>query len=257
MKRITAIIISTLFLALIMLSIDLATDKVAANNPEPQTTIPVTEETSKEEMEEIATEVPTEQTTESPVKLEDVDILGKVESMIQAELEKEEEERKFREQKVNEYNSKVADLPADKYEWYVGYKGLLEEYAQWIEIPVTIYDVYTPDEIYLMQRCVETECYQESFNAKANVASVIFNRIAHKGFPNNVWDVITTPRQFVYSRTEIAADTVLALEYAFMFNQMHPNVLFFHSDKLGKQESFNGALYYCSDDAVHHFYIVN
>lgn len=257
MKRITAIIISAMLLTLIMLSIDLATNKAATNDFETQTTLESTEEIYETEVEQSVTEPSTEHVTEEQIDLEDVDILGKVESLVQTELEKEEQERKYREEKIREYNSKVAALPSDKYEWYVGYKGLLEEYSEWIEMPVTIYDVYTPEEIYLMQRCVETECYQRSFNAKANVASVIFNRIAHKGFPNNVWDVITTPRQFVYSRTEIAADTVLALEYAFMFNQMHPNVLFFHSDKLGKQESFNGALYYCSDDAVHHFYIVN
>ena len=59
------------------------------------------------------------------------------------------------------------------------YKDLVNEYSEWVEAPKTIYDVFSPDEIYLMQRCVETETFQRDFNSKCNVASVIFNRLNH------------------------------------------------------------------------------
>jgi len=191
--------------------------------------------------------------------------IGKLSSMSLVSLEEQVKnwidyqismEQAHRSKMQSEFIYKKNTIEVDtRKEWFLEYKRLREEYSEWLNLRPTIYDNYTENEIYLMQRCVETECYQRSFDNKVNVASVIFNRIEHPGFPNNPTEVITTYRQFAYIKTEISEDTVLALEYAFLFNELSPGILFFHSKEWS--ETFCGAKYSFSDDAVHHFYEIN
>ena len=168
----------------------------------------------------------------------------------------EKQEREIRSAKQSEFIVKKNSINAKtRKEWFLEYKRLRQEYAEWLNLRPTLYDRFTAEEIYLMQRCVETECHDRSFESKVNVACVIFNRIAHKGFPNNVTEVIMTKRQFAYALTNINEETILALEYAFLFNELSPDILFFHSKEW--TPTFCGAIYSFSDDAVHHFYKVN
>ena len=156
------------------------------------------------------------------------------------ELKREEAENK-----LNSINS------TDKKEWFLAYKEIIEEYAEWIDLPETIYDVFTSDEIYLMQRCIETETFEGSFASKVNVANVIFNRLNSDEFPNTIHKIIV-PVQFAFGRKDISEDTKLALEYAYMFEDTTYGALFFHSNP--KTATFNGANYIFTDDIGHHFY---
>ena len=139
----------------------------------------------------------------------------------------------------------------DNEEWFVAYKDLIEEYSEWVDPPETIYDYYTEDEIYLMQRCIETETFEADFDSKVNVASVILNRIESDEFANEVSKIIVKG-QFAFGRENISEDTVLALEYAFMIGDTTDGALYFHSNP--KTETFNGAEFIFTDTAGHHFY---
>lgn len=139
----------------------------------------------------------------------------------------------------------------DNEEWFVAYKDLIEEYSEWVDPPETIYDYYTEDEIYLMQRCIETETFEQDFDSKVNVASVILNRIESDEFANEVSEIIVKG-QFSFGRENISEDTVLALEYAFMIGDTTDGALYFHSNS--KTETFNGAEFIFTDTAGHHFY---
>ena len=139
----------------------------------------------------------------------------------------------------------------DNEEWFIAYKDLIEEYSEWVDPPETIYDYYTEDEIYLMQRCIETETFEQDFDSKVNVASVILNRIESDEFANEVSEIIVKG-QFAFGRENISEDTVLALEYAFMIGDTTDGALYFHSNP--KTETFNGAEFIFTDTAGHHFY---
>ena len=155
----------------------------------------------------------------------------------------------------NEYFIKMLELDCgeiSKEEWYLGYKQLVCEYEEYLELPKTIYDVFTEDEIYLIQRAVETEVFQAGFDSKVNVASVIFNRINDGRFGNTVKEVITNPGQFAYHREKISDSTILAVEYAFEIGDTTGGCIAFRSDR--KPEKWGKWVYSFSDDAVHHFY---
>lgn len=156
--------------------------------------------------------------------------------------------------KRQEYITKLEELQSieDEQERFIAYKELYEEYLEWCDFPETIYDCYSEEEILLIQRVVETETYQCDFNSKVNVAQVIFNRLMSGQFGDSVSDVVTSENQFAYGRTEISESTILAVEYAFLNDDTTQGALYFHSNP--KTETFNGAKYIFSDNAVHHFY---
>ena len=90
------------------------------------------------------------------------------------------------------------------------------------------------------------------FEPKVNVASVIFNRLDHKKFPNTLSKILT-PDQFStisngsYKEVEVSEDTILACEYAFQIEDTTNGCLFFDS---------NNALNYqfVFHDNAHNFY---
>lgn len=141
---------------------------------------------------------------------------------------------------------------SDKRDYLLKYKEVCDEYADVFPVPESIYDVYTDEEINLMQRTIETETYGCDFESKTHVASVILNRIeGDNNFGNTVSDVIK-PGQFCYHRKQITDDTVLALEYAYMIEDTSQGALYFHSGN--RTDTFSGANYIFTDDAGHHFY---
>ena len=108
------------------------------------------------------------------------------------------------------------------------------------------------DELYLVQRCVETETYQAKFSGKVNVCSVIFNRLKVGGdFGTSLSEVITLPEQFTYFRTEISEDTKLAISYYLEFGDTTGGCLYYHSFK--EPIEFFGE-YQFTDEIGHHFY---
>ena len=141
----------------------------------------------------------------------------------------------------------------DTYEWYLAYKDIIEKYGALLEeTPETIYDVYTDDQIYYIERMVETETHGCSFDAHVNVANVVFNRIEHEKFPDDPISVVTSGNQFVYGRTKISESVRLAVEYAFQFPDTTHGAIFFHSG--AKTKTFNRKPLVHQDDAGHYFY---
>ena len=140
----------------------------------------------------------------------------------------------------------------DKKEWYLAYKGFIEDYPEF-DRGSTLYDRYNEEEIYAMQRVIETEVYGCDFDAKANVASVILNRIeGDNNFPNDAITVCTSPGQFVYSRKQISEDTKLALEYAAEIEDTTNGALYFNS--MSPMDSWNGRTRIFTDHVGHSFY---
>lgn len=165
---------------------------------------------------------------------------------------------KTKEYYIEEREREIAELKKVENEMirFINYKGICWRYQEKtgikIDISEMVRDTFTPDEIYLIQRVIETECYQCDFLSKANVASVVLNRLSSEKFSNDVEKLITSPYQFAYSRKYISYDTILALEYAFYYGDTTGGALFFHSMK--QTNTFNNHDYMFTDEAGHHFY---
>lgn len=139
-----------------------------------------------------------------------------------------------------------------KKEWFLAYKEFIEKYPEY-DRPQSIYEKYTDEEIYIMQRVIETEVYGKDFDAKANVASVILNRIeGENNFSDDPMVVCTSPGQFVYSRKQISEDTKLALEYAEEIEDTTNGALYFNS--MTPMDSWNGRERKFTDHVGHSFY---
>lgn len=139
---------------------------------------------------------------------------------------------------------------------FIKYKGICFRYENTTGIEDDVlnklHSTFTLDEIYLMQRVIETECYQCDFMSKVNVASVLLNRVENGNFGNNIEEIITNKNQFAYGRRYIAYDTILALEYASYYGDSTNGALYFHSNE--KTNRFSGKSHIFTDDAGHHFY---
>ena len=166
---------------------------------------------------------------------------------------KELEAKNLNNQIKKEYKDLMSQLHTTKNrkEWMKKYNALLSKYKQ-LNGKKHITNKYSQQEIALMQRCVETEVSGGDFNSKANVASVILNRVNDKKerFGNTITEVITAKNQFAYSKTNITEETKLAVEFAYMKDTTN-NCLWFHSYK--KPGKFYGT-YQFTDAVGHHFY---
>lgn len=156
-----------------------------------------------------------------------------------------------------ELNRQLEELDQieDMYEWFKKYKELREEFSSIFEEEFEheqITDAYTEDEIYYIERMVETETHGCSFEAHVNVANVVFNRIEHEKFPNTPIGVVTAGGQFCYGATKISESVKLAVEYAFMFPDTTNGAIYFHSGH--RTKTFNKKPLVHEDDAVHYFY---
>lgn len=140
----------------------------------------------------------------------------------------------------------------DKKEWFLAYKNIIFKYAEWTDPPETIFDEFSEDEIRLICQMVETECYQQDFDSKCNVIAVVMNRFYSGNFGDTITEVITSENQFAYGRKNISEDTILAVQYVFEADYTAQGALYFHSNE--KTDTFCGANYLFSDNAIHHFY---
>lgn len=156
---------------------------------------------------------------------------------------------------VEEMNHKLDEINniQDTREWFVSYKDLIDFYSYVLDPPETIYDYYTDDELDLLFKVVQAEVGDEySFEQKVNIASIVFNRIEHEGFPDNMFNVLSEDQFQVigdgrYEEVEVSIETILACEYCFMFGDTTNGCLFFDS---------NGKLNYefVYFDGAHNFY---
>lgn len=159
---------------------------------------------------------------------------------IKKQKEKKKREEKIRKKKVNEYQTKIQNIDApNRKEWFIQYKQLQDEYSKWIQRDTTLYDVYDANQLELLFRIVETEvrgdCY---FDEKANVASVIFNRLridTNNWFPDTLVGILTEYPQFesylsgAYQYVTVTETTKLACEYAYQIGDTTGGALWFDS----------------------------
>ena len=139
----------------------------------------------------------------------------------------------------------------DKLEWYKQYRNIVCKYEN--ASVLSIFNYYTEEEIRLICRAVETECYGQSFESKVMIANVVFNRLESGKYGSTVEDIITSPNQFAYWRTSIPEDTIYAVMYGFEMADLTDGSLAFHSNE--KTQTFGGMKYVTTDRySKHHFY---
>lgn len=156
---------------------------------------------------------------------------------------------------VEEMNQEMAEINTieDRKEWFIAYKDIIQKYSNKIDPPETIYDYFCSEELDLLFHVVQAEIGDRySFEQKVNVANVIFNRLNHERFPDTLLDILT-PDQFStissgsYEEVEVSETTILACEYAFLFDDTTDGCLFFDSNRVLKYE-------YVYNDGAHNFY---
>lgn len=141
----------------------------------------------------------------------------------------------------------------DKKEWFIAYKNIIDKYLDILDPPETIYDYFSEEELDLLFRVVQAEVGDEySFEQKCNVASVIFNRLEHEKFENELLEILTedqfeTIRNGRYKNVTVSEDTILACEYAFQIEDTTNGCLFFDSNNTLKYE-------FVFNDMAHNFY---
>jgi hypothetical protein len=122
----------------------------------------------------------------------------------------------------------------DNKEYFLEYKKLIDEYSEWCDPPESIYVCFEEEELDLLFKVVEAEATAGGFNEKANVASVIFNRLDSDFFGDTLNEVLI-PSQFSPLRdgraykVKITEDTILACEYAFMIDDTTDGAIYFES----------------------------
>lgn len=132
--------------------------------------------------------------------------------------------------------------------------------------PETIYDLYSEQEIEILQRIVEAEATNQTIESKINVANVILNRVNSEKFPNTIKEVVfqKNPTQFSptsdgrYNEVDISDDTIEACEKAFTEKDTTDGALFFCNPRdvknLQTQSWFRKLTYIMKDDSGHSFY---
>ena len=184
------------------------------------------------------------------------DLVDEEQQIIDEYLDGKQEEIEI-EKSITHMNQEMEEInhlkETDKMEWYKSYRNIVCEYKDVVGVPVTAFEVYTEDEVNLICKAVETECYGKSFESKVMVANVIFNRIESDLYSSDVSVVITSPYQFAYSREVIPEDTLYAVLYAYEIEDLTNGSLSFHSNE--KTEKFDGRSYVFTDpNSGHHFY---
>lgn len=156
---------------------------------------------------------------------------------------------------INNMRSEMSEIEniTDKEEWFISYKSIIEKYSDILDPPETLYDYFTDEELDMFFRVVQAEIGDEySFEQKANVASVILNRIEHYKFPDEMFEILTsdqfsTIKNGRYKKVEISEETILACEYAFEIEDTTNGCLFFDSNNALKYE-------FIFNDGAHNFY---
>lgn len=113
-------------------------------------------------------------------------------------------------------------------------------------------EIIVEDDIpWVVYQVVECEVHGADKESKMHVAHVIRNRVNSDLFPNNYYDVCTSPNQFCM-RSDVEDSTIAAVKEAMQMPDTTDGALFFHS--MGYMDSWGGYTYKFTDSAGHHFY---
>ena len=150
----------------------------------------------------------------------------------------------------------------DKQKYLHEYKAIVEKYIEVIDPPEYLSTVFTEEEIEAFAKLVEAEATGGSFSEKANVSSVIINRLESEDYPDTLLEVIYQKSGKVaqfsptidgrLNKAEPNQDTYDALEYTWLFGSTAYDCIGFDNC----QNSWNGnnlELVF-TDDIGHSFY---
>lgn len=146
-------------------------------------------------------------------------------------------------------------------QFYNTYIKLVSEYKDYIECK-TLQDEYIESELYMLYSIVEAEVTGEgNFLEKANVCSVILNRVNDKSdiFPNTISGVVAQNSQFStysnnrYKKVNISVTTLMACDYVYQFGDTTGGALWFDSTKGNSWADRNKEFLFC-DNIGHNFY---
>lgn len=143
----------------------------------------------------------------------------------------------------------------DLSDWYEQYLDLIEENLDCYDPPESIKDYYSQSDIELLWRLVETEAGGTSFKSKVLIAEVVMNRMDSKEFPDDIYTVMTTKKQFSIKKklNKVTDETKRACECAFQIPDLSQGALYFHSIK--ECENFFGKEFlFIDEDSGHKFY---
>ena len=146
-------------------------------------------------------------------------------------------------------------LISDPVQYIAEYERIEDVYRDYLGQPNDIANIYSEDDLNYLYRCVETETHGcQIFIDKVHVANVILNRVKDDSekFPNTIVEVVTSPGQFAYSKTNIDPLTIAACQYAYLYGDTTNGALWFHSGS--KKETFSGGSYLFTDEIGHHYY---
>lgn len=157
------------------------------------------------------------------------------------------------EKRKSERLAEISDID-NKKEWFLAYKEIVSDYDTILDLPDTIYDVFTEEELDFLFRVVQAEVGDEesTFEQKVNVARVIFNRLEHENFPDTLNEILTQENQFTvvtnkkYKQIEISGEIILACEYAYQIESRSELLFFDCNDTLKYKKVKN--------DGIHNFY---
>ena len=125
------------------------------------------------------------------------------------------------------------------------------------EPTVTLYDVYTEEELDLLFKVVQAEATDGTVEQKSNVASVIFNRLKKGWWGGDLTKNLMAKRQFEvvtngrYKKMKISEKTILACEMAFEQDTTQ-GALFFDSTEGKSWAAENREWIF--NDGIHDFY---
>lgn len=161
--------------------------------------------------------------------------------------------KEIAERRKTERLSEISNIE-DKREWFLAYKEIVSDYDTILDLPDTIYDVFTEEELDFLFRVVQAEVGDEesTFEQKVNVARVIFNRLEHENFPDTLNEILTQENQFTvvankkYKQIEISGEIILACEYAYQIEGRSKLLFFDCNDTLKYDKVMN--------DGIHNFY---
>lgn len=164
---------------------------------------------------------------------------------------------------LDEYTMLLNEIPydfnndAEKMDWFIEYKNIINQYPKELHNTKIIYDVYSDSELDLLFRIVQAEAGDEyGFIEKTNVVSVIFNRCQSEN--KTLTEVLTGKNQFTsysngsYKKKAIDKKTILACEYVFSFGDTTDGCVAFRSHKSCPDTWYDWSKQF-SDDA-HCFY---
>lgn len=179
----------------------------------------------------------------APVQTGDRNFLKTVAATVQEEVDvptvivvdstKDKEEKIDTRELVKNELDQIDLLDSEK-EKIIKFNEFLEKYEDIIDPPEDLLSVFSYEELDKLYRVVEAEATAGEFIDKANVASVIFNRILCDDiFDTSELSEILTEKQFSsikdgrYQKVDITEDTVLACEYVFIFGSTVEDAQFF------------------------------